>query len=94
MIEDLEFRHDVQGSQFQARRGSDLVGVVDYRRRDRTVTITHTGTVPAARGQRAAERLTTWALDQLRSTGDAIVPVCPYTAHFLDEHPEYADLIA
>ena len=33
------------------------------------------------------------ALDDVRPTGRRVVPSCWYVAQFIDEHPDYADLL-
>ena len=45
------------------------------------------------RGQGAAGRLVTGALDQMRAKGQKVVPSCSYVRHFVDRHPEYQDLL-
>jgi hypothetical protein len=34
------------------------------------------------------------ALDDVRRNGRTVVPQCWFVAQFIDEHPEYADLLA
>jgi predicted GNAT family acetyltransferase len=54
----------------------------------------HTETDPAHEGQGFAGRLVRQALDDVRAKGLKIWPLCPYVAHFVRKHPEYADLVA
>jgi predicted GNAT family acetyltransferase len=35
-----------------------------------------------------------FALDDIRDAGRQVIPSCWYVARFIDEHPEYADLVA
>ncbi|MFC6714248.1 GNAT family N-acetyltransferase [Branchiibius cervicis] len=35
-----------------------------------------------------------FALDDLREKGVHVVPSCPYVRRWIDQHPEYADLVA
>jgi predicted GNAT family acetyltransferase len=85
---------DERASRYEGRIGSQLVGVVDFTRHGQTAHVTHTGTEPRWRGQGVAEELTRYVLEDLRASGLQLRPVCPYTAHFVDEHPEYADLLS
>jgi len=85
---------DETASRFEGRLGAELVGVVDFLRRGSTIVITHTGTEPQWRGRGFAAVLTRSALDHARAHGLKVSPVCPYTASYIDEHPEYQDLLA
>ena len=39
-------------------------------------------------------KVTTAALEDMREQGWQVHPICAYTVSFLDQHPEYADLLA
>lgn len=89
----LQVRLDSTGSRYEGRIDDQQVGVVDFRLRDGVVLITHTGTEPQWRGRGIAAALTRYALDDLRHSGRRIQAICPYTAHFIAEHPDYRDLL-
>ena len=42
----------------------------------------------------AAAQLVRYALDDVRRSGRPVVATCWYVADFIDEHPEYRDLVA
>ena len=90
----VQVTRDDTATRYEGRIGDALVGVADFYLRGSTVVITHTGTEPEWRGQGVAGELTRQALDDIRAGGRRVQPVCPYTAHFIDEHPDYADLLA
>ncbi|WP_325048386.1 GNAT family N-acetyltransferase [Desertihabitans brevis] len=90
----LTFEHRDAEHRFVASDDGREVGVVDYRLDGTVATITHTGTDPGRRGEGIAGRLTTVVLDDMRARGWSVVPQCPYTAQFIDQHPGYADLLA
>jgi predicted GNAT family acetyltransferase len=46
------------------------------------------------RGQGFGAELVRRALDDVRAGGGSVVAQCWYVAQFIDEHPEYADLLA
>lgn len=72
--------------------GVEAAGVV-YARTGHRVTILATSVFPMFRGQGVAAALLSHVLDGIRSHGDTITITCPFTARFLESHPEYADLI-
>ena len=39
-------------------------------------------------------RLLTHALDFARAEGLPVVPLCPYVAEYIRQHPEYEDVVA
>jgi predicted GNAT family acetyltransferase len=58
------------------------------------VIITHTETPPALRGRGIASELVKGALDLIRAEGRKVVAGCSFVADYLDQHVEYADMIA
>lgn len=72
--------------------GAAAAGVV-YARTGRRVTLLATSVFPRFRGQGIAAALLTKVLDGIREHGDTITVTCPFTAQFLDSHPDYADLL-
>lgn len=72
--------------------GIAAAGVV-YARKGSRVTLLATSVFPRFRGQGIAAALLTRVLASIREHGDTITVSCPFTARFLDAHPEYADLI-
>jgi predicted GNAT family acetyltransferase len=91
---EVDMVHDEDASRYEGRVAGELVGVVDYRLQGSTVVVTHTGTEPRWRGQGIAGRLTRFVLDDIRAQGRRVQPGCPYTADYLDRHPDDQDLLA
>jgi predicted GNAT family acetyltransferase len=81
-------------SRYEATIGDQVVAFSDYDVRGSIVVLPHTVTVPALRGQGHAARVVRFALDDIRAAGRKVIPRCWYVARFIDEHPEYADLVA
>ena len=69
-------------------------GRADYRVRDGVIVITHSEVNPRLRGQGMGDELARRTLDQLRARGATVLPLCPFFAHYVRQHPEYDDLIA
>lgn len=68
-------------------------GFAAYRVRDGAVVITHTEVDPRHRGRGVGGHLARGTLDLLRERGDTVVPLCPFFAAYLVDHPEYGDLV-
>jgi predicted GNAT family acetyltransferase len=54
----------------------------------------HTEIDAPLRGDGLGAELVRGALDDVRARGRTIFPTCWYVAAFVDEHPEYHDLLA
>jgi predicted GNAT family acetyltransferase len=87
--------HDVAEQQrFEITDGDGAVlGVAEYERRPGVVVFTHTEVDPRQEGHGIGSTLVREALDAVRAAGDRIEPRCPFVRAFVDEHPEYADLV-
>lgn len=57
------------------------------------ITFTHTIVPPELEGRGIGSRLIAAALKDVREKGLKIVPQCSFVAHYIDSHPEEADLL-
>lgn len=85
--------HNVAGQRFELRIG-DVLCVIDYHRSAGKIVIYHTEVPEPLRGRGLAACMTRTALEFARSANLQVEPRCPYTAAFMQKHPEYADLLA
>jgi hypothetical protein len=79
---------------YEIRSGDQRLGLATYELRDGAVVFLHTETEPAVQGQGVGGRLAQGALDDVRRRGLSAVPRCSFIAGWIDDHPEYADLVA
>jgi len=70
-----------------------VAGFALYRRQPGVVTFTHTEIDPAYEGQGLGSALARSALDQVRDSGEQVVPQCPFIATYIRRHPQYLDLV-
>jgi predicted GNAT family acetyltransferase len=90
----LEVTFAEDRSRYEGHLDGRLTTVVDVDRRGDVLVVTHTGTEPEFRGQGLAGRTTEQVLADARSRGWKVDAVCPFTDHYLQTHPELADLRA
>jgi predicted GNAT family acetyltransferase len=90
----IEVTNDAEASRYELRLDGRLVGIADYRTTGTTVVFSHTEIDPPLRGRGLGAELVRAALDDVRAAGLTVVPLCWYVAQYIDEHPEYADLLA
>ena len=89
-----EVRHNESQRRYELHLDGTLVGIADYHVTDDVIVIPHTEIERSRRGQGLGAELVRGTLDEIRTTGGKVVPQCWYVAQFIDEHPEYADLVA
>jgi uncharacterized protein len=86
--------HEPDRSRYELRVDDELIGIADYVVRDGWGASPHTEILPTHRGRGLAALLVRYALDDVRRSGRPVVASCWYVAAFIDEHPEYRDLVA
>ncbi len=79
---------------YEIHDDGELAGVIMYRVTGDVVAFLHTETLEGFEGRGLAGRLVQEALDDLRTRGLKLQPLCPYVASWLTKHPEYQDLVA
>jgi uncharacterized protein len=78
---------------YEIRVDGALAGFAQYSRRSGVVTFIHTEIDPAYEGQGLGSVLARSALDEVRGSGEQIVPLCPFIAGYIRRHPQYVDLV-
>ena len=75
--------------------GDSVVGEIQYhhRRSSDRIAFIHTEVPPELEGHGYASELVAGALDDVRSRGLRVVPICPFVRTYLQYHPEYEDLV-
>ena len=90
----MDIVHEPERHRFVAKiAGGEAL--LEYNERPGSVLVyRHTYTPPRLRGRGIAGSVVRFALDHARAHGKTIVPSCSYVARFIDENPQYADLVA
>ena len=89
----FEVRNNVTASRYELLEDGALVGIADYEVVGDRVVFPHTEVVRERRGQGLGALLVRGALDDVRPSGRAVVPSCWFVAEFIDDHPEYQELV-
>ncbi|MBX3522412.1 MAG: N-acetyltransferase [Xanthobacteraceae bacterium] len=64
-----------------------------YRLTPGTITFTHTEVPKELGGRGIGSQLAKGALDQVRTRGLKVVPLCPFIKAYIEKHAEYQDLL-
>jgi uncharacterized protein len=83
-----------EASRYEALLGDEVAGVSVYERDGETFVFLHTEVDPAFEGQGVGGTLVRGALDDVRRRGAQVVARCPFVHAFIDDHPDYQDLVA
>ncbi|MGB5952190.1 MAG: GNAT family N-acetyltransferase [Ornithinimicrobium sp.] len=85
--------NNAAASRFEISSDGEVVGYLDYRTHGNTIDLTHAHTEPAMRGQGLAGQLVQGALDVIKVEKMHVIATCPYVASWIEDHPEYQDLL-
>lgn len=89
----MEVRDHPEELRYELLDDGQLVGEILYRREPDRIALVHTEVSPALEKRGLASRLVAGALDDIRSNGLRVVPICPFVRSYLRRHDEYADLV-
>jgi uncharacterized protein len=93
-MSEVEVTDNPAENRYEARVGGELAGFAAYHLTRSSIVFTHTEVDPAFEGHGVGSALARFALDDVRAKGERdVVPVCPFIHGWIDDHPEYADLV-
>jgi predicted GNAT family acetyltransferase len=83
-----------EAERYVAEIDGEVVGYTVYHIRQGGIYFfVHTEIEPSHSGKGIAETLVRQALDDVRTNGATIVPLCPYVAAFIEKNPDYDSLV-
>ncbi|MBS0022975.1 GNAT family N-acetyltransferase [Microbacterium paraoxydans] len=83
---DITVTRNDEASRYEIRSDDVLAGFAEFQLRPGAIRFIHTEIDPAFQGQGLAGKLASAALADAAGRGDAIVPLCPYIAKYLQTH--------
>ncbi len=90
----VTIRNDTAAGVYELYADDELAATTSYVKRGDQIVLPHTVTDPRFRGQGLAGQVVRRALDDARAEGLTVVPSCWFVARYIDQHAEYADLVA
>jgi uncharacterized protein len=79
---------------FEIRLGERVVGLASYHVDDGVMTLPHTEVDPSVGGRGIGSALVAGVLDAARERGLHVLPYCSFIRHYIQQHPDYVDLVA
>jgi uncharacterized protein len=71
-----------------------VVGLASYHVDNGTMTLPHTEIDPSMGGRGLGTALVAGVLDAARERNLHVLPYCSFVRHYIEQHPEYLDLVA
>ncbi len=89
----VDVTHDPDGSRYTLWLDGARAGFADYLIQGDRIVFTHTEVDPAKRRGGLGGELVRAALDDVRGGSRTVVAACPFVAEWIDEHPDYRELL-
>ncbi len=90
---DTVVRDDQENHRFVLELDGQVAGFTVYHLRGGRYYFVHTEVEGGHEGEGLGSVLVRGALDDVRTRGETIVPLCPFVAAWVARHPDYQDLI-
>jgi predicted GNAT family acetyltransferase len=81
-------------SRYDISVDGEVVGFCSYRDTGDVFLLPHAEVDPRVGGRGIGTLLARGTLDDLRTRGIKVVPLCPFIADFIAKNPDYKDLVA
>lgn len=88
-----DIQHDRDSQRFLLSVDGRRVGLLDYEVRGDAFVALHTEIDPSYGGRGLGGELVEQVLRHVRSTDLRLVPACSFVAHYVEQHPDDADLL-
>ena len=89
----VEITKDPQTQRYDARIDGDLAGFTEYEPSGDVIVFTHTEVSDAYEGSGVGSALARTALEDVRRQGMNAVAECDFIRGWVDNHPEFADMV-
>lgn len=89
----LSIADNAKRHRYLVRLGDRVVAYSEYDLEPGRIVFTHTVVKPEFEGRGVGSRLAQFVLEDARSRGLRIVPVCPFIRAYLRRHHEYASSV-
>jgi predicted GNAT family acetyltransferase len=89
----IEVRDQPARQRYEVFVDGEPAGFTAYRLDPGRVTFLHTEIADRFEGHGVGSALARFVLDDARRRGLLVTPVCPFIAGYIEQHPEYLDLV-
>ncbi len=89
----VQVRDDPATHRYLLEVDGEPVGLLAYRIHGNRIALTHAEIDPAMERRGLGSQLAAFALDDARRRGLDVLPHCPFVKYYVEEHPEYLELV-
>lgn len=90
---DITVVNEEENQVYTAIVGDTALGAITYSRADTRIVLLAAAVYPEFRHQGVATEMIRQVLDDVRAQGRTTTILCPIVRTFIDEHPQYEDLV-
>jgi predicted GNAT family acetyltransferase len=80
-------------ARYEVRLDGELAGFLQYRLRPGVIELVHTEVDEEFEGRGLGSQLISFALDDARERGLAVLPFCPFVNDYMQRHRQYVELV-
>lgn len=91
---EVSVRKNETEGQYEILVGEEVAGFATYADANGVRDLPHTVVDPKFRGQGLSKPLIQAALDDARADGMQVTPSCPAVERYIEQNPQYRDLLA
>ena len=92
-MDDIAIADNPGAHRFELRKAGDVAAYTEYNLLKDSVMFTHTEVPEAHEGQGIGSALIRFALHSAREGGLKVIPICPFFAAYIRNHPQEQDLL-
>lgn len=81
------------GERYEVRVDGELAGFLQYRLRTKLIELVHTEIDEEFEGRGLGSQLISFALNDARDRGLAVLPFCPFVNDYIRRHRQYVALV-
>jgi uncharacterized protein len=89
----LTFEDNRSKQHYEAKQGAEVIAFSEYRPMGQSIMLTHTEVDEKLEGQGVGTQLIRFALEDIRSKGLSVIPMCPFVKVFIKRHQDYLDVV-
>ena len=90
----MTVRHNAERHRYEIVEDDTVEGLADYREDGGTLVFFHTEVEPSRQGKGIGTELVAGALEDVRSRGLRVRPLCWFVRDYIYAHPEIQDVLA
>jgi uncharacterized protein len=89
----IEIADKAEERRYEIRVDGDLAGFLQYRSHPELIELVHTEIDEEFEGRGLGSQLISFALNDARERGLAVLPFCPFVNDYIQRHRQYIDLV-